>query len=99
MFCLILSDSGSVSEESNILDFPAVLIRTSSERQEAELQNSISRSGYDVVRILQEINNSRNIHPGKPILADYFDYDFSLKILDILIIRIKYVNSCVWHKI
>lgn len=95
----VLSDSGSVSEESNILDFPAVLIRTSTERQEAELQNSISRSGYDVVRILQEINNSRNIHPGKPILADYFDYDFSLKILDILIIRIKYVNSCVWHKI
>ena len=73
----VLSDSGSVSEESNILDFPAVLVRTSTERQEAEICGSINLSGYSDENILHYISYSKFIHPGKQIIDDYSNKFFS----------------------
>lgn len=78
----VLSDSGSVSEESNILDFPAVLIRTSTERQEAELSTSIDHSGYCFKKMISEINIARKRHPGTEILYDYATLGVSYLVTD-----------------
>lgn len=81
----VLSDSGSVSEESNILDFPAVLIRTSTERQEAEIGESIKHSGYSLLDIIQCILFSRDVHPGKEVILDYKNCDFSRIVISLAV--------------
>lgn len=85
----VLSDSGSVSEESNILDFPAALIRTSTERQESEIAGSIQHSGYDFETVVRFIHASKDVHPGKRILVDYQNMDFSKKVANILLSKIS----------
>lgn len=82
-FC-VLSDSGSVSEESNILGFPAVLIRTSTERQEAELAGAIRHSGYNLQTILYDIEIARKISASKIIIDDYCTKDFSSKVVELV---------------
>ena len=88
----VLSDSGSVSEESNILDFPAVLIRTSTERQESELGDSINHSGYDFQLILHCISRSRFVHPGCKIINDYLTNSVSLSVINHVIDFLKQIN-------
>lgn len=85
----VLSDSGSVSEESNILDFPAVLIRTSTERQEAEIAGSIQHSGYSFEDILSMVETASRIHPGDKLLVDYENIQFSEYVDNILINNIS----------
>lgn len=94
----VLSDSGSVSEESNILDFPAVLIRTSTERQEAEIAGSIMASGYDSNKILASISKSKQTHPGTRIIDDYFKKYFSLKVCELIKEKISFINLEIWRK-
>jgi len=94
----VLSDSGSVTEESAILKFPAVLIRTSTERPEGLDAGSIVIGGIkekDVISTLQfVINNKLNINC--PI--DYMTTDFSNKVVKIIQSYYKIVNYTTWNK-
>lgn len=97
----VLSDSGTLSEESSILDFPAVLIRTSTERQEASLHGSIVEGGVDYEGIRKSIDKARSIHRGEaklPIVPDYDVDNVSSKVVKIIEKYIDIVNKETWLK-
>ncbi len=100
-FC-VLSDSGTLSEESVILNFPAVLIRTSTERPEVLDKGSIIIGGiksdeviqsvYSVVEMFKAMDNT-NILP-----VDYQDTNVSMKVVKIIQSYTKIVNRNIWNK-
>jgi len=99
-FCA-LSDSGTLSEESSILNFPAVLIRTSTERPEVLDKGSIVIGGIKSFQLIPSIylakkifdENSSNILP-----EDYKDTNVSIKVIKIIQSYTKIVNKVVWYK-
>lgn len=100
-FC-VLSDSGTLSEESVILNFPAVLIRTSTERPEVLDKGSmiiggiksdeVIQSVYTAVEMFKAIDNT-NILP-----LDYQDTNVSMKVVKIIQSYTKIVNRNIWNK-
>jgi len=100
-FC-VLSDSGTLSEESAILNFPAVLIRTSTERPEVLDKGSIIIGGiksdgviqavYSAVEMFVAMDNT-NILP-----VDYKDTNISMKVVKIIQSYTKIVNKNIWQK-
>ncbi len=99
-FC-VLSDSGTLSEESSILDFPAVLIRTSTERQEANIHGSIVLGGVDADSIKAAINEARKIHaPGNhlSIVPDYDVDDVAKTVVETIKKYIPIINKETWLK-
>jgi UDP-N-acetylglucosamine 2-epimerase (non-hydrolysing) len=97
-FC-VLSDSGTLSEESGILGFPAVQIRTSTERPEAIDKGSVIIGGITERDILQAINLAAALN-RQPILPapDYADDNVSIKIVKLIQSYAKIVNKTVWDK-
>lgn len=99
-FC-VLSDSGTLSEESAILGFPAILIRTSTERPEVLDKGSIVIGGINTKDVLQSIElviaMKKNNEPYT-IVADYADTNVSLKAVRIIQSYAKIVNMTVWGK-
>ena len=98
---VVLSDSGTLTEESSIFDFPAVLIRTSTERQEGELHGSIVVGGVDYESIDRAIKKAREIHApgnGLSIVPDYDVKDVSKKVADIIREYVDVVNRETWLK-
>jgi UDP-N-acetylglucosamine 2-epimerase len=99
-FC-VLSDSGTLTEESSILDFPAVLIRTSTERQEGVIHGSIIQGGVDFDTIDDAIGKVRLIHNGKNHLSIVPDYDctnVSSKVVAIIKQYVDVINKETWLK-
>jgi len=100
-FCA-LSDSGTLSEESAMLNFPAVLIRTSTERPEVIDKGSIVIGGLSERDIIQSVELSRaiwNDNSGRiPIVSDYLDADVSMKVVKIIQSFTKIVDMLVWRK-
>jgi len=99
-FC-VLSDSGTLTEESSILDFPAVLIRTSTERQEGIIHGSMIQGGVDFASIDEAISKVRLIHRGSnklSIVPDYDCVDVSTKVVDIIKKHVDEVNKETWLK-
>lgn len=94
-FC-VLSDSGTLSEESSILNFKAVLIRTSTERPEALDSGSIVVGGID----FKNIDNAINIAVNSKITSIPQDYtcDVSDKVVRIIQSYTDIVNITVWKK-
>jgi len=99
-FC-VLSDSGTVSEESSILGFPAVSIRTSTERPEALDSGGIILGGFNEKDVLQAVEICRamweNGDRGNPV-PDYADTNISVKVVKIIQSYTKIVNKVVWGK-
>jgi UDP-N-acetylglucosamine 2-epimerase (non-hydrolysing) len=97
---LTLSDSGSIVEESNILKFPAINLRNTTERQEGMEKGSVIMSGLNVSSILQSVdlalsnfdNSYLETHP------DYTDLNVSQKVVNILQSYIDYINFRTWMK-
>ena len=99
-FC-VLSDSGTLSEESAILGFPAVLIRTSTERPEVLDKGTVVIGGITERDIVQAVELSRAMWENreKTILAnDYMDDNVSVKVVKIIQSYTKIVNQFVWRK-
>lgn len=100
-FCVI-SDSGTITEESSILNFPAITIRQTHERPEGMDEGTLIMSGLKRERILQsiEIVVSQNSYESKPtkIVNDYDVDNYSIKVVKVIISYIDYVNRNVWKK-
>ncbi len=99
-FC-VLSDSGTLSEESAMLEFPGVLLRTSTERPEVLDKGSVIIGGIKEVEILQAIELSREMkeNPLGPVIAnDYRDGNVSSKVVRLVQSYIGIINRQVWRK-
>ena len=99
-FC-VLSDSGTLPEESSILDFPGVSIRTSTERQEAVIHGSVVLGGVDYESIKDAITKARATHRGKnhlPVVPDYNHNDVSTIVVSAIKRYVYIVNEETWLK-
>lgn len=99
-FCT-LSDSGTLSEESSILGFPGVLIRTSTERPEVLDKGTIVIGGIAEEGIVQAIELSRAMWENKErtvIADDYVDENVSMKVVKIIQSYGKIVDEVIWRK-
>jgi len=96
----VLSDSGTISEEASILNFPAVSIRMSQERPEALDAGSIILGGIDKDNILSAIEIAVKTHSenrGNPV-RDYQDLDVSDKVIKIIQSYTDIINQRTWRK-
>lgn len=100
-FCVI-SDSGTITEESSILGFPAITIRQAHERPEGMDQGTLIMSGLqsDVVLNSIEIVTTQAAALGRSseIVPDYDAANVSSKVLRIIVSYIDYINRTVWSK-
>ena len=99
-FC-VLSDSGTLSEESAILNFPAVLIRTSTERPEVLEKGSIIIGGINKNDILQAVELCKTMYENQELVLpviDYRDINVSVKVIKIIQSYTKIVNKVIWNK-
>ena len=96
---VVLSDSGTLTEESSIFDFPAVLIRTSTERQEGVLNGSIVIGGVDYETIRPSIDRALEMHKegnGLPIVPDYSKTDVSSFVYKKIVEYIDVIRKETW---
>ena len=98
-FCVI-SDSGTISEESSILSFPAIMIRKAHERPECMDEGSLIMSGLKSERIIESIEVVTKQHKIKTlqIIKDYDVDNVSVKVTRIILSYIDYINRTVWRK-
>lgn len=100
-FCVI-SDSGTITEESAILHFPAITIRQAHERPEGMDEGTLIMSGLKSERIIDAIDvvtsqvaeNKSTIHT----VTDYEADNVSKKVVRIILSYTDYINRTVWHK-
>ena len=97
----VLSDSGTLSEESAMLNFPGILLRTSTERPEVLDKGSIIIGGISGIDIEQAIELAvamkANNEQASPIY-DYLDTNVSSKIVKIIQSYTKIIDNVVWSK-
>jgi len=99
-FCVI-SDSGTLPEESSILGFPGVMIRTSTERPEALDKGATILGGVTGRDVLQSIALCREMWDNKEVVAsvtDYVDTNISAKVVKIIQSYTHIINRVIWRK-
>ena len=97
-FCVI-SDSGTLAEESSILRFPAVSLRTSTERPEAVDKGSFVVGGIKKESVLRAVDLAITLKDiTLPDIPDYVDYNVSAKVVKIIQGYTGIINERIWRK-
>ena len=99
-FCVI-SDSGTLSEESAILGFAGILLRTSTERPEVLDKGTVIIGGITAKDVEQSIELAKAIQENKErtiLVPDYVDENVSVKVVKIIQSYAKIIDKFVWSK-
>ena len=97
----VLSDSGTVPEEAAVMNFPAISIRTSTERPEALDRGGVILGGVTGTDVLQAVELCRAMwEDGErgAAVPDYGDVNVSAKVMKLIQSYVKIVNRVVWRK-
>lgn len=99
-FCVV-SDSGTIPEEGAYFKFPAVSIRTSTERPEAMDKGVFTIGSITLEQVLQAVDLAVSMHANDDIAADvsaYVDDNVSAKVIKIIQSYVGIINKMVWRK-
>jgi UDP-N-acetylglucosamine 2-epimerase (non-hydrolysing) len=96
----VISDSGTITEESSIMKFPAIMVRAAHERPEGMDEGTLILSGVGRERILESIKVVTNQFDNNVIkvIKDYDVDNVSIKVVRIILSYIDYINRTVWKK-
>ena len=99
-FCVV-SDSGTVTEESALLGFPAVTIRSTHERPEGMDVGTLVMTGLDPQSVVESINvvtrHHRLGHRPDPV-SDYSASSVSRTVVRVILSYVGFVNTYIWRK-
>ena len=99
---LVISDSGTINEESSILNFPAINIRDAHERPEAMEETAVMMTGVNIERVTQAIDIIMKSERSKDrifdLVDDYKSKNISEKVLRIILSYTDYIQRKTWKK-
>ena len=99
-FCVV-SDSGTIPEEGAYFKFPAVSIRTSTERPEAMEKGVFTIGSITTEQVLQAVDLAVSMHTNGDDAVDvpaYVDNNVSTKVIKVIQSYVGIVNKMIWHK-